>query len=67
MPWWQLKSIRDNQRAWERSYYALPPDACPYCGLPLTVGSESEPGGGKLQIRHCPGGDYRYTGGTRLT
>ena len=68
MAWWQWKSVVDDQRAWARSYYALPPDACPKCGTPLDVGQESQPGGGKMQLRHCPMGDgYVWTGGTRLT
>lgn len=67
MSWWQLKSIADDQRAWERSYYALPPDACPLCGTPLDVGNESQAGSGKLLIRHCPLGHYEYTGGRRIT
>ena len=45
----------------------LPPDACPYCGTPLDVGQQTQNGGGKLLIRHCPMGDYTYTGGPRLT
>lgn len=67
MAWWQLKSVADDQRAWERSYYALPPDACPNDGSPLDVGYSTQVGGGKLLIRHCPLGDYTYAGGTRLT
>lgn len=68
MPWWQLKNIADDQRAWQRSYYALPPDACPYCGTPLEVGQTSgDQNAGKMMVRHCPMGDYNWTGGTRIT
>ncbi|HZU75958.1 MAG TPA: hypothetical protein VFA70_04285 [Dehalococcoidia bacterium] len=67
MPWFELKAIRDAQRAWEQSYYSLPPDACPFCGEPLDVGRETEPGGGKLQFRHCNAGHYEWHGGRRLT
>ena len=67
MSWWQLKATADNQRAWARSYYALPPDACPNDGTPLEVGMQTQPGGGQIQIRHCPMGDFTWEGGRRLT
>lgn len=65
--YWALKAIADDQRAWARTYYALPPDACPRCGQPLDVGQQSQPGGGKQQIRHCNAGHYQWTGGQRET
>lgn len=67
MPWWQLKATADAQRAWQRIYYAEPPTACPRDGTPLDVGSESQPGGGKLAMRHCIMCGYSWQGGTRLT
>ncbi len=67
MSWWQLKAIADDQRRWEQAYYQLPPDACPYDGTPLEVGYQTQPGGGRLMIRHCQMGDFVYTGGRRLT
>ncbi len=67
MPWWQLKSIADANRAFIASYYSLPPDSCPNDGTPLEVGSQSQVGGGKLQMRHCPMGDYVWQGGRRET
>lgn len=66
MPWWQLKSIADTDRQEKAQYYALPPDACPYDGQPLDVGTESEPGGGRMQKRHCIFCGYTWDGGRRL-
>ncbi len=65
--WWGLKNILDNQRQFDAQYNALPPDACPYCGSPLQVGQQTQSGGGRLLLRHCPLGHYTYTGGPRLT
>lgn len=67
MSWWQLKNIRDTHKAFVQQYYSLPPDACPNDGTPLEVGFESQSGGGRLMFRHCPMGEYDYTGGRRLT
>ncbi len=67
MSWWQLANILQANAQEQAAYNALPPDACPFCGTPLQVGRQTEPGGGKLTIRHCPLGDYEWTGGTRLT
>ena len=67
MPWWQLKSIAEDQRAWVRQYYALPPDACPRCGQPLDIGWRTNAYGGKDMVRHCDAGHYEWTGGQRET
>ena len=67
MSWWELQAIRQTQQAWERSYYALPPDACPYDGTPLDVAYTTLVGGGRQMVRHCPMGDFTYTGGRRQT
>ena len=67
MSWWQIQSIKQTQQLWERSYYALPPDACPRCGQPLDVGYQTQWLGGQQLIRHCDAGHYTYTSGRRET
>ena len=67
MPWWQLKATADANRIENAQYEALPPEACPYDGTPLEIGWTTIAGGGKESARNCPMGDYRWTGGKRLT
>ena len=67
MSWWSLTAIKQTQRDWERSYYSLPPDACPNDCTPLEYGFNTLQGGGKQQVRHCPMGDYIWASGRRLT
>jgi hypothetical protein len=67
MSWWELKAIADTHKAWKAAYYALPPDACPNDGTPLEMGYQTQTGGGRLLLRHCPMGDFVYTGGRRQT
>lgn len=57
--WWGLKNVIDANRQEQAAYNAQPPDACPNDGTPLETGRDG--------TRNCPMGDYRYTGGTRVT
>lgn len=57
--WWGLKAILDANRDEIAAYNSQPPSACPNDGTPLVSG--------KNGVINCPMGDYRYTGGTRLT
>lgn len=65
--WWGLKAILDANRQEIAQYNSQPPTACPNCGLPLVSGSITVLGGVKQNCLNCPGGDYRYIGGPRLT
>jgi hypothetical protein len=64
--WWEYKSIKDANKIDFAQYYALPPDACPYCGEPLQIGWTTVAGGGKETSRNCPFGHYNFQGGRRL-
>lgn len=63
--WFGYKAIMDNNKMETENYYRLPPDACPKCGQPLTIGWITQPGGGKEMQRHCDMGHYTYVGGQR--
>jgi hypothetical protein len=65
--WWQLQAIKQTQQAWERSYYAERPVACPNDGTPLESAYVTQRWGGQMSVLHCPMGDYSYTSGRRET